>query len=102
MDHLCDQVDLLLKKNKELSGRLRNLEHLSGRGSSRRSVTSIARSSLGQGNNHTSAQSTTSRLSHVHSVSSNVSKCASAAASVASTGTNNEPPHASAFEEQLH
>jgi hypothetical protein len=27
MDRLCDQVDLLLKENKELSGRLRNLAH---------------------------------------------------------------------------
>lgn len=102
MDRLCDQVDLLLKVNKELSGRLRNLEHLSGGGSSRRSVVSVAGISLGQGNKHTSAQSTTSRSSHVHSVSSNASYSASVAAPVASTGTNNEPPLVSAFEEQLH
>jgi cell division control protein 24 len=102
MDRLCDQVDLLLKENKELSGRLRNLEHLSGSKSSRHSVASIARSNLGQGNNHTSTQSTTSRSSHVQSISSKVSQAASAAAPVASTGTNNEPPRVSAFEEQLH
>lgn len=102
MDRLCDQVDLLLKENKELSARLRNLEHLSGSGSSRRSVVSVAKISSGQSNNHTSAQSTTSRSSRVQSMNSIRSQTASAAAPVASMGTNNEPPRVSAFEEQLH
>jgi cell division control protein 24 len=102
MDRLCDQVDLLLKENKELSGRLRNLEHLSGGGLFRRSVASVARSSLGQGNNHPSAQSTASRSSHAHSINSSLSQPALNPVSVASAGTHNEPPRISAFEEQLH
>jgi cell division control protein 24 len=102
MDRLCDQVDLLLKENKELSGRLRNLEHLSGGASSRRSVASAARASLGQGSSHISAQSTTSRSSHVQSTKSNGPQTASAAVLLASAGTHNEPPRVSAFEEQLH
>ena len=102
MDRLCDQVELLLKENKELSSRLRNLEHLSGGASSRRSVASVARSSLGQGNKQTSAQSTTSRSSRVQSINSNGLHIASATVLVAVTGSNNEPPRVSAFEEQLH
>lgn len=102
MDRLCDQVELLLKENKELSSRLRNLEHLSGGASSQRSVASVARSSLGQGNKQTSAQSTTSRSSRVQSINSNGLQIASATVLVAVTGSNNEPPRVSAFEEQLH
>ena len=102
MDHLCDQVDLLLKENKELSVRLRNLEHLSGGASSRRSVASVARTSLGQGNSHTSAQSTTSRSSHVQSIHSNGPQTVSTKITVASPHTDHEPPRISAFEEQLH
>ena len=102
MDRLCDQVDLLLKENKELSGRLRNLEHLAGGASSRRSIASVTRASLAQANSHTSAQSTTSRSSHVQSVGSNGPQAASATVPVALTGTNHEPPRVSAFKEQLH
>ena len=102
MDRLCDQVDLLLKENKELSGRLRNLEHLAGGASSRRSVTSVARASLGQGKSNASAQSTTSRSSHVQSTKSNGLQTVSVTVPDASAGTNHEPPRVSAFEEQLH
>jgi cell division control protein 24 len=102
MDRLCDQVDLLLKENKKLSGRLRNLEHLAGGASSQRSVASVARASLGQANSHTSAQSTTSRSSHVQSVHSNVQQTVSTKIPVASLGIDHEPPRISAFEEQLH
>lgn len=102
MDRLCDQVDLLLKENKELFARLRNLEHLSGGASSRSSVASVTRASFGQSTSHTSAQSTTSRSSHVQPIDSNGPQTVLATVPVAPTGTKNEPPRISAFEEQLH
>jgi hypothetical protein len=102
MDRLCDQVDLLLKENKELSSRLRNLEHLSGGGSSRRSIASLAQGGTRQDNISTSAHSTTSRSSHVQSLDSCQSQTAAIPAPMAPTGTTNEPPRVSAFEEQLH
>jgi cell division control protein 24 len=102
MSRLCDQVDLLLQENKELSARLRNLEHLFGGAPSRHSVASPARNSLGQSNNCSTAQSTMSRSSHAQSTKSSGSQVVPVSVPFASKGTSNEPPRVSAFEEQLH
>lgn len=103
MDRLCDRVELLLRDNKELSARLRNLEHLSGPGRSRRSVASVTSGSgIVHAHSGSSARSTTSMPSHVQSLGSNRFPATTLLVSAVPTGTNTEPPRVSAFEEQLH
>jgi hypothetical protein len=102
MDRLCDQVDLLHSENKELSARLRNLEHLSKPGFSRRTVASITKNSIRQDRDSLHSRSRTSALSRSDSLGSKQSGIVSLPGSVASEMNHNEPYHRSAFEEQLH
>lgn len=102
MNRLCDRVDLLLRENKELSARLRNLEYLSGSGSSRRTFTSSPRNSFQQSPNRVSLDSSGSAEPFVQPDVSAQSHATCHACSSMSNPHNHGSPRLSAFEEQLH
>jgi hypothetical protein len=105
MDRLCDQVDLLLSENRDLSARLRNLEH-SSRGSGPRSsrpkfakITSVI---IRQDHDSSSTQSAVSTTSQRSSTSSTKSQITFSPEPTSSTVDHNGLSRKSAFEEQLH
>ena len=102
MDRLCDQVDLLLSENKELSARLRNLEHLSTTGVSRRKVASSPRNSIHSIPSNLSRSSSRSQDNFGQSSISSRLHGALLVDPTPSKPDVDEPPRVSAFEEQLH
>lgn len=102
MDRLCDQIGQLYSENKELSARLRNLEHLSNPRFSRRSVASVTKHSIGEDHGSLHALSRTSSISQAISLGSKRSENVSLPSSVESKSKHDEPVYHSVFEEQLH
>jgi cell division control protein 24 len=102
MDRLCGQVNLLLSVNKELSARLRNLEHISRPGSPKRSVTATSNNSIRQSHKSLSVRSMPSALSPAPSLGSPQSEVSLFPEPVVPKLAHIEPANASAFEEQLH
>jgi cell division control protein 24 len=102
MDRLCGQVDLLLSVNKDLSARLRNLEHTSRPRSSHRSGLAASGNSVTQSHKSPSIRSVPSVLSQTPSVVSKRSEPVPFPGPTSQKSGPGEPPRLSAFEEQLH
>jgi cell division control protein 24 len=102
MDHLCDQVSILLSENKGLSARLRNLEQMPSHGSSRRLIASLTSGSIEHDHNSTSARSTTSIESRIVLSLPIEQQAHDPQDDTALNPGHIEPPRDSAFEEQLH
>jgi cell division control protein 24 len=102
MDRLCGQVDLLLSVNKDLSARLRNLEHTSWPRSSHRSGLAASSKSVTQSHKSPSIRSVPSVLSQTPSAVSKRSELVPFPGPTSQKSGHGEPPRLSAFEEQLH